>query len=69
MNWIWACNCGRQTPCQPEDQRLGAVWHCDQCGKHWGCVRPRGGGKVWIEISDSDAAFHRLFEEPEEKMT
>lgn len=65
MLHIWACTCGEETECQPDDLRLGSVWHCDGCGTDFGCVAPKRGGKAWIEIKPDSAAFNRLFEEPE----
>ncbi len=59
---IWACSCGKHTECRQEDHRLGAVWHCEGCEKTFACVRPKGGGKVWITVSQSDVDFHRLLE-------
>lgn len=57
---IWACACGAETPCRPEDMRKGAVWECQRCRQVWGCVYPQRGGKAWVKISDDDAAFHNL---------
>lgn len=57
---VWACTCGQQTPCRPEDMRLGAVWLCPRCEQVWGCVYPRRGGKAWVKITDDEVAFHDL---------
>jgi uncharacterized Zn finger protein len=65
MKYIWACSCGKHTECTREDQQVGAVWHCDECGKTFACVRPRKGGKVWISVAQGDIEFHGLLEEPE----
>lgn len=66
MKHIWCCECGAETECRPSDMMAGSVWHCDECGKMFGCVRTRRGLKAWITISPQDADFHRIFEEPEE---
>lgn len=62
---IWACSCGKHTECRQEDHRPGAVWHCVECGKTFACVRPKGGGMVWITVSQNDVDFHRLLEDDE----
>ena len=67
---IWACTCGAETPCRPEDTRLGAIWQCPRCEQVWGCVSPSRGGKVWVEVTDDDVAFHDLLgknREPEDE--
>lgn len=56
----WACECGAETECAAEDQRLGAVWECPKCLQVWGHVYPRRGGRAWVRISDSDVSFHDL---------
>lgn len=65
---IWACSCGAQTPCRPEDMRLGAVWKCPQCEQVWGCVYPSRGGKAWVKISDDDVAFHDLLAKDDDEV-
>ena len=57
---IWACSCGVETPCRPEDMRYGAVYQCPGCKQVWGCVYPRDGGKAWVKIADDDVSFHHL---------
>ena len=66
MKHIWACVCGHEAECRPEDQRLGAVYQCQECKQVWGHVYPKGGGRAWVHISDEDVKFHRLLDEPEE---
>jgi len=63
---IWACTCRHETPCTPEDHKLGAVFECPACKQVWGCVRPRRGSKVWVPISEEYVEFHRLLEEVED---
>lgn len=60
MQHIWACVCGAETPCRPEDMRLGAVWKCPRCEQVWGCLYPSHGGKAWVKVSDDDVTFHDL---------
>jgi hypothetical protein len=60
MKHIWACQCGEETECSPENLRPGAVWKCERCKQVWGCVRPRQGGTAWVHIDDRDAEFHDL---------
>ena len=67
MTYTWACNCGAEIECEREDFALGAVFQCPACLKVYGAVQPKIGGKVWIEISDSDVKFHKLLDEPEEE--
>ena len=31
------CSCGAETPCEPEDMRLGAVFQCPECRNIFGC--------------------------------
>lgn len=62
--YVWACECRTETPCRPDDHKLGAVFKCPGCTKTFGCVQPRRGGKVWVRISESDVRFHGLHEEP-----
>lgn len=62
MKYIWACSCGLETECESADFAAGAVWHCVQCDKMFGCVRTKLGPKVWITIDPSEAEFHRIFD-------
>lgn len=62
MQHIWACTCGAQTPCSESDVRTGSVWHCENCDKSFGCVRPRGDGKAWVTIDPAEVKFFGLFE-------
>jgi hypothetical protein len=59
---IWACVCGEETPCRPEDLRGGAIWECPRCHQVFGCVYKHHGPKVWVKIKDSDVAFHDLLD-------
>ena len=63
MKHIWACTCGNETECQPDDLQLGSVWKCTGCRQSWGAVYRKGGPKVWIKISKEDVKFHDLFAE------
>lgn len=65
MKCVWACTCGAETPCQPNDIVPGAIFQCPICRRVFGCIRPRAGGQAWITISDQDVVFHRLLIEPE----
>jgi hypothetical protein len=57
---VWVCTCRTETPCEPEDMSLGSVFQCPGLQRVFGCVRPRGGGKVWIAISEQEVAFRPL---------
>lgn len=61
---IWACTCGAETPCETEDLKGGSVWRCPRCETIFGCVYPRGGGKVWVTIDPSEADFYDLLARP-----
>lgn len=67
MKFVWVCLCGCETECSNEDQTYGAIWHCEGCEKTFACVRPKQGGKVWINVDPGDVKFHRLLNEPEDE--
>lgn len=62
---IWACECGAETECEPEDMGIGACFRCPACQTAWGCIYPKRGGKAWFRLDESSVKFHRLFDEPE----
>jgi hypothetical protein len=64
MKFAMACTCGVETPCNEQDQNYGAVWQCPSCNEVTACVRPRGGGKVWIRVEPGQVEFYRLLGEP-----
>lgn len=67
LEHIWACTCGAEVACTRQDQLPGAVYRCSGCNQAWGCLTPRGGGRAWIKVEESDVEFHDLLKEPEEE--
>lgn len=69
MYHIWACGCGHEWKCSPDDIRIGAVVECPNCLCIWANVRPKRGGNKWIELDRSIATspYYDLLSEPEEE--
>lgn len=64
---IYACWCGVETECRPEDQRYGAVFQCPGCKVVGGCVYPHEGGRAWVRITEDEVKFHDLLGERREE--
>lgn len=57
---IYACQCGANTRCEPEELRLGRVFQCPACLEVAAHVYPATGGRAWIKVQPSDVEFHDL---------
>jgi hypothetical protein len=60
MQHVMVCSCLVETPCEPSDQSLGAVWECPACGEITACVRPKAGDKAWVRVERGAAEFYGL---------
>jgi hypothetical protein len=65
LTGVFCCECGMETQCGWHDLDIGNIIQCPNCEKVFGCVRPKWGSCVWVEISPKDIEFHRLLDDPE----
>jgi hypothetical protein len=67
MKHVWACVCGTEVECRPEDDQAGAVFRCIGCQQVWGCLRQPHGGRAWVKVEEDDVIFHGLLDSLEVK--
>ena len=64
---IMACRCGREEDVDADQQKVGAVWRCSECGEYTARVWARNGRSEWVVLDTGYADFLGLYDEPEDE--
>lgn len=65
MQHIFACDCGAETECKPENIQIGAAFKCPSCKTYWGRVA----GDLtsgWFRLDSKEVEFRGIFRSSDE---